>query len=67
MNKGKESFRLCCLERVCNFTKANIYDRILDMVPGAIDKLVELKDNFIAKREEKKSNAVSNPSDFSAE
>ena len=28
MNKGKESFRLCCLEWVCNFTKANIYDRI---------------------------------------
>ena len=28
MNKGKESFKLCCLERVCNFTKANIYDRI---------------------------------------
>ena len=47
--------------------ETNIYDRILDMVPGAIDKLVELKDNFIAKREEKKSNAVSNPSDFSAE
>ena len=28
MNKGKESFKLCCLERVYNFTKANIYDRI---------------------------------------
>ncbi len=30
-----------------------IYDRILDMVPTAIDKLVEMKDSIKAKKEEK--------------
>ena len=30
-----------------------IYDRILDMVPVAIDKLAELKDSFMAKKEAK--------------
>lgn len=32
-----------------------IYDRILDMVPTAIDKLVEMKDSIKAKKEEKNS------------
>ena len=44
----------------------NIYDRILDMVPVAIDKIAELKDSFVEKREAKK-NQLSNPSYFSAE
>ena len=44
----------------------NIYDRILDMVPVAIDKLVELKDSFVAKKEAK-AEGISNPSEFSAE
>lgn len=44
----------------------NIYDRILDMVPVAIDKLAELKDSFMAKKESKK-NEISDSSDFSAE
>ena len=44
----------------------NIYDRILDMIPVAIDKIAELKDNFMAKKEAK-NEAISNPSDFSAE
>ena len=47
--------------------ETNIYDRILDIVPGAIDKLVELKDNFVAKREAKRSVEISDSSDFSAE
>lgn len=44
----------------------NIYDRILDMVPVAIDKIAELKDNHKAKKADK-STDISNPSDFSAE
>lgn len=44
----------------------NIYDRILDMIPVAIDKLAELKDSFMAKREAK-SEELSYSSDFSAE
>ncbi len=32
-----------------------IYDRILDMVPAAIDKLVEMKNSIKAKKEEKNS------------
>ncbi len=32
-----------------------IYDRIIDMVPVAIDKLAELKDGFVAKKEAKKA------------
>lgn len=41
----------------------NIYDRILDMVPVAIDKIVELKDSFMAKREAKKEE-ISDISEF---
>ncbi len=43
----------------------NIYDRILDMVPVAIDKIAELKDSFVAKREAKKEEKNSETSDFS--
>lgn len=46
--------------------ETNIYDRLLDMVPVAIDKLVEIKDSIVAKKEAKKGE-ISNPSDFSAE
>ncbi len=44
----------------------NIYDRILDMVPVAIDKIAELKDSFVSKKEAK-NNSISNASEFSAE
>ena len=44
-----------------------IYDRILDMVPGAIDKLVEIKDGIVEKREAKKKENSSEISDFTAE
>ncbi|MBR5155557.1 MAG: GerW family sporulation protein [Clostridia bacterium] len=44
----------------------NIYDRILDMVPVAIDKIAELKDSFMAKKEAK-NDSISNPAEFSAE
>ncbi len=44
----------------------NIYDRILDMIPVAIDKITELKDSFTAKKEAKK-NSISETSEFSAE
>ena len=44
--------------------ETNIYDRIIDMVPVAFDKIVEIKDSFMSKKNEQ---AVSNPSDFSAE
>ncbi len=43
----------------------NIYDRILDMVPVAIDKIAELKDSFMAKKEAK-DDSISN-TEFSAE
>lgn len=43
----------------------NIYDRILDMVPVAIDKIAELKDSFVAKREAKKEEKNSEISDAS--
>ena len=39
----------------------NIYDRIIDMVPVAIDKIAELKDGFKSKKE----SADSDLSDFS--
>lgn len=45
--------------------ETNIYDRILDMIPAAIDKLVEIKDSFVSKKENK-SDGLS-VSDFSAE
>ena len=44
--------------------ETNIYDRIIDMVPVAFDKIVEIKDSFMSKKNDQ---AVSNPSDFSAE
>ena len=44
----------------------NIYDRILDMIPVAIDKIAEIKDGFVARKAAKK-NEISTPSDFSAE
>ncbi len=47
-----------------------IYDRILDMVPVAIDKLAELKDGFVAKKEAKKeakNEVVPSNSDFMTE
>ena len=44
----------------------NIYDRILDMIPVAIDKIAEIKDGFVARKEAKK-NELSNPLEFSAE
>lgn len=31
----------------------NIYDRILDMIPSAIDKVVEIKESFAEKKEKK--------------
>ncbi len=43
----------------------NIYDRILDMVPVAIDKIAELKDSFVAKKEAKKEAKESEISDSS--
>ncbi len=44
----------------------NIYDRVLDMIPVAIDKLAELKDSFMAKKEAK-NGEMSSVTDFSAE
>ncbi len=46
--------------------ESNIYDRILDLVPVAIDKITELKDNFIA-RKEAKNTETTTVTDFSAE
>ena len=44
-----------------------VYDRILDMVPAAIDKIVEIKDGIVEKREAKKSADSSMISEFIAE
>jgi len=44
-----------------------VYDRILDMVPAAIDKIVEIKDGIVEKREAKKAVDTSANSEFTAE
>lgn len=44
-----------------------VYDRILDMVPAAIDKIVEIKDGIVEKREAKKASDNSAISEFTAE
>lgn len=46
---GKGQIRLMPISN-----ETSIYDRLLDMVPTAIDKLVELKDSFMASRDAKK-------------
>lgn len=38
--------------------ESNIYDRIFDMIPTAIDKLVELKDSFSSKKDKEKDSVV---------
>lgn len=43
-----------------------IYDRILDMVPAAIDKLAELKEDFASKKKAKNEVSPAD-TDFSAE
>lgn len=45
----------------------NIYERILDMIPAAIDKIVEIKDGIIEKKEAKKAEDNFDVSEFSAE
>ena len=50
---GKGQIRLMPISN-----ETSIYDRLLDMVPVAIDKLVELKDAFVAGKEAKKNDGV---------
>lgn len=47
--------------------ETTIYDRILDMVPMAIDKLVEFRDGIVEKREAKKAADTTDVSEFTAE
>ena len=47
---GKGQIRLMPISN-----ETSIYDRLLDMVPTAIDKLVEIKDSFLASKEAKKN------------
>lgn len=42
----------------------SVYDRILDMIPDAIDKLVEVKDNYKLKKAEKKNQSMAQAEDF---
>ena len=42
----------------------SVYDRILDMIPDAIDKLVEVKDNYKLKKAEKKNQSMTQTEEF---
>ncbi len=44
--------------------ETTIYDRIFDMIPVAIDKIAELKDSFVSKKDKSKGAIVSVDDDF---
>ncbi len=44
--------------------ETTIYDRIFDMIPMAIDKIAELKDSFVSKKDKSKGTIVSVEEDF---